>query len=80
MGETVFELPLIVPIPWLIEVVEALLADQDKTELPPELMEEGLAVKNEIAGAGAEDRAKVVKVKSGEVVELFKLSIEVTLK
>jgi len=53
---------------------------QDRVADCPMVKEEGLEIKDDIMGAGGGGRARVVKVKSGEEVLLFKLSILVTLK
>lgn len=54
--------------------------DQERVVEPPAVMEKGEAVKEEMTGAGAAGKDRVVKVKSGEEVLLFKASMEVTLK
>jgi len=50
VGDTVMDVPVTVPIPWLIERVSASVTDQFKVELPPAVIPGGLAVNELIVG------------------------------
>jgi hypothetical protein len=61
----------------LIEIEVAPVTDQERVDELPEVIEEGLATKEEMVGAGI---ARVLKVKSGDEIEFPKASTEITLK
>jgi len=54
--------------------------EKERTEVCPEVVDAGVAVKEFITGAGGRGGATVVKVKSAVLVEFPKESIEVTWK
>jgi hypothetical protein len=78
VGETDLELPVTVPMFWLIDKELAPKTDQAKVLDPPLVMDGGVAVKEEITGAGTVGRTeagKVVKVKSAVVTSKLLTSL-----
>jgi len=50
VGDTVVDVPVTVPIPWLMEILVASVTTQLSVELPPSVMLEGSAVKELMVG------------------------------
>ena len=67
----VFDVPVTVPTPPLIESVSAPVTDQERVELDPELMAEGLAVNELMVGLGFDTVTEITE----EVAELFEVSV-----
>ena len=70
VGDTVIDVPVTVPMPWLIEMVSESVTDQFKVELSPTVIPGGLAVKELIIGLLGVTLSQADKKRKNKVMKI----------